>query len=290
MADGGLRAEAVSIGPVASRVVNPGRKGRIGAVFSSVFYVDFDGDMIAVANQNVPQGPLNVTTNATTDWLKIGLKVGKTVHLFNGLMVVPGQVTLDLTLCEPWLPRTEIRSLPDVTRAINRFDSAIVLPPQIGYGRCTITPHIAPVEIKGAWHWIISQSTDTPANPIELVSLLGRGPGLTPAGDDVLGGMMIALHYIGQAALAQTLWTTLAPHASQRTNAISDALLAAASQGFGNAPLHDAVHALFDPATKNLPKALAPLDQIGHSSGWDAFAGFVLVMRAEIAASAKVAA
>ena len=38
-----------------------------------------------------------------------------------------------------------------------------------------------------------------------VASLLGLGPGLTPSGDDFLGGMLIALHFCGEKSVQNLL-------------------------------------------------------------------------------------
>lgn len=58
--------------------------------------------------------------------------------------------------------------------------------------------------------------------------LLGFGPGLTPAGDDFLAGLMVGLRCFGGAALALLLAQTIAGNRS-RTNEISAAFLADAA-------------------------------------------------------------
>ena len=111
-------------------------------------------------------------------------------------------------------------------------------------------------------------------------ALLGLGPGLTPSGDDALGGAMIALHALGRSDLALRLGEAVALNAAQATNSISRAHLEAAASGQGAAPLHNALAALMR-AEPSLATTLQGLDRMGHSSGWDAFAGAVAVLGPE---------
>jgi hypothetical protein len=111
------------------------------------------------------------------------------------------------------------------------------------------------------------------AMPAEAASLIGLGPGLTPSGDDYLGGMMVALHGLARAEQAQTLWRWLQPRLAAGTSAISAAHLEAAAAGEG----HEALHAVLqDPS----PASFSRLDAVGHCSGWDALAGAAAVLRA----------
>ncbi|HEX7054718.1 MAG TPA: DUF2877 domain-containing protein [Burkholderiales bacterium] len=112
----------------------------------------------------------------------------------------------------------------------------------------------------------------------EAAMLIGLGPGLTPAGDDFLGGVMLALHHVHRTAQARALWRWLEPRLA-RTSAISGAHLAAAAAGEGHEAMHAALLHLFQRAP-GWPATLDALDAIGHCSGWDALAGMAAVARA----------
>jgi hypothetical protein len=112
----------------------------------------------------------------------------------------------------------------------------------------------------------------------EAAMLIGLGPGLTPSGDDFLGGAMLALHHVHRASQARALWRWLEPRLA-RTSAISGTHLAAAAAGEGHEAMHAALAHLFQ-RRPGWPTALDALDAIGHCSGWDALAGMVAVARA----------
>ncbi len=113
----------------------------------------------------------------------------------------------------------------------------------------------------------------------EAAQLIGLGPGLTPAGDDYLGGVLVALRWLGRAAQADSLWRWLQPRLATGTSAISAAHLAAAAAG----QMHEALHQLLDDLAAweapDLNPSLRKLDLVGHSSGWDALAGIVAAAR-----------
>ena len=124
------------------------------------------------------------------------------------------------------------------------------------------------------------------AVPRRARELIGLGPGLTPSGDDYLGGLMIGLRAVGWRDRAAALWRWLDPLASERTSAISRAHLAAAANGEVHEALHDCVEALF--AAKAPPRdarwslLLSRLDAVGHCSGRDGLAGVVAVARRQL--------
>jgi hypothetical protein len=110
--------------------------------------------------------------------------------------------------------------------------------------------------------------------------LIGLGPGLTPAGDDYVGGAFFARALLGAAGSHDVArWTAAAASvralAAERTHPISAALLSDLLAGEGHGPLHDLAVALLGDAP--LARALAAarrLTALGHSSGWDMLAGF----------------
>jgi hypothetical protein len=124
----------------------------------------------------------------------------------------------------------------------------------------------------------------------EAEGLIGLGPGLTPSGDDALGGMLVALHAFGFSVLADRLAAAMLPRARQRTNAISYAHLACAAEGEGAEPLHELLHTLATPGAPGLEDRLRLLDAVGHTSGWDALAGAALALAAIAAHGAAPAA
>ena len=101
------------------------------------------------------------------------------------------------------------------------------------------------------------------AGPEELAaSLIGRGPGLTPSGDDALVGVLYALHKTGSAyPLAQAVSAL-----TDRTNVISAIFLSAAAQG----EIFSALEEVFGPRA---PAAAVALSRCGASSGQAVLAG-----------------
>jgi hypothetical protein len=97
-------------------------------------------------------------------------------------------------------------------------------------------------------------------------ALIGLGPGLTPAGDDFVGGAMIALRTFGHVDVAVRIAAWALPLAEERTSRISRAHLECAAMGEGHEALHDWLDG-FRPAD------LERLARIGHTSGLDAAAG-----------------
>ena len=126
------------------------------------------------------------------------------------------------------------------------------------------------------------EAPDDGADELErgTCALLGLGPGLTPSGDDFLVGMLVALSEMSgmeDCALQAGLSENVRRLAPIRTSQISTAHLLAACDGLASDALHRAVQTILC-NTPALADDLTALAAIGHSSGWDALAGAVIVL------------
>jgi hypothetical protein len=109
-------------------------------------------------------------------------------------------------------------------------------------------------------------------------TLIGLGTGLTPSGDDFLGGMFFALKTLQSYypnMVSREYLPDLEPYRS-RTHLISFTLLNDLARGHAVAPLHHILNGLISgkPAESIYP-FVSQLTQIGHSTGWDLLAGLL---------------
>jgi hypothetical protein len=118
---------------------------------------------------------------------------------------------------------------------------------------------------------------DPAAASVAADPLLGLGPGLTPSGDDFVGGVLFA-RCVREPARAE--WSLaaarLVERARARTHPISVALLEDLATGDGYEPLHDLVDALAGGDEGSALRAVDRLGVLGHSSGWDMLTGFLV--------------
>lgn len=110
------------------------------------------------------------------------------------------------------------------------------------------------------------------------LALLGVGGGLTPSGDDYVGGALFARGLLGAARPDEAVaWRATADRvlaaASTCTHPISAALLADLVAGRSWAPLHELVTALAAGESGDVQGAARRLVALGHTSGWDMLAG-----------------
>ena len=288
------RFSADEIGPVAWRRLCAGGSrpahGRVLAVLAAAFYVELGCDLISVATRRAEPGPLTVLTTAApaTDWRRLGIRPGQPVAISASRLTFGAALTVDLRDAGPWIAPPAPATV-DLASGLKALDRALGngYAPQ-GFGRLVLAGYAAGGDdlVGRRAAELIAQAVDwlgkRPAAGGTLDwarQFVGLGPGLTPAGDDFLGGMLMALTLLGEEVALARLWAATRPHLAARTNRISAALLAGAAEGHGSASLHGALTALLG-GGPGLETALAGLARIGHSSGWDALAGAIAVLKA----------
>jgi hypothetical protein len=125
-------------------------------------------------------------------------------------------------------------------------------------------------------------SHDLPGVFQEAEGLVGLGEGLTPAGDDFLGGLFFARHllacsypfllYLEFSDLRE--WIAAC---QPRTNLISYVLLKDNARGHALEPLSRfGVALLTNQSEANIISAASELIKIGHSTGWSLLTGFLV--------------
>ena len=130
--------------------------------------------------------------------------------------------------------------------------------------------------------------------------LLGAGSGLTPSGDDFVGGALFALRLnqaeralpvtagsvsvrakqgAARAARWQRAATQIVTRAASRTHIISAVLLSDLARGQSYAALHAFAAAIAHGDADAAFNHATALTSIGASSGWDMLAGFMAALR-----------
>ena len=114
-----------------------------------------------------------------------------------------------------------------------------------------------PPRPRGVTAGLLSLMEPFTAPPISVGALLGRGPGLTPFGDDVLAGALVTLRALGAPAF-EPLAAEVRAVAPARTTFVSAALLHHATRGECVPELH---------ALLTGTGTVAALLAVGHTSG-----------------------
>jgi len=245
---GRLAREALSAG-----------EGEVCALFRRSFYLRCPGGRYAcIGDASLGRGPLNALTREFC------------------APAIGEQIVVSLDNAEAWSPPSV--AVQDVADLQGLKSAAAGRAPREGLGclvageRNAFSTHARPA-LEALERWLLGSALAS-----EAAQLVGLGPGLTPSGDDYLGGMLIALRTCGRGAQADALWRWLEPRLELGTSALSGAHLAAAAAGEAHEVLHECLRALAG-RRANWPELLARVDGVGHCSAWDGLAGIAAVMK-----------
>lgn len=262
-------------GFIAARILDNGGTGRVMAVFQRSAYVAFDGQLLCVAQSSLSDGPLMVRLqNLPIFCLGAEYMAPKALRRV-WRPPVPYGWTMS-KLCHGLAAMQPAGKGREPAEGFSRF----AMEEDVSRACGSQEAKAAHMPIARLQEWLLGmfQGVECPM-PVEASALVGLGPGLTPSGDDFLGGAMVAAHSLGRSDIAARLYRIVL---AGKTGAISAAHLAAASEGAVSAPLHLLLNDILCGRIANLSARLHALNTMGHSSGWDAFAGVMAVLRAAV--------
>jgi hypothetical protein len=282
-----LPAHLVAL-PVLERLAGD-RSGVVLGAGATACWVELDGFVAAVTTREVPLLPNAVALAAGSGALpRPDAAAGRVARL------APGRVDLG-TLRVTWDPATPPAWDPTVPvprdagpQALARRGAALLAALRIGPDASTASDpglravdHLARIGLPTATDpggaaglaWLFQAVRQRDPEPAARAAreLLGRGPGLTPEGDDLVAAVAGTLAVLGPVAgwerpALTSVLAALAEPAPERTTALSATLLELATRG-----------QLAEPAGRLLdlgpdgeaawPAALARLERLGHGSG-----------------------
>lgn len=285
---------ATTAGSLALEVLNASKDTHVCGVFSAGLAIEVSG--LAIVLSTDPGGwPLGIgleslPSSLSRKWIGMGVASSPMSLDFR-----KADCRVDLSQAVVWDGSHALKGLAPSSSAIGQATalarSWLLEHPWASSPRATaqslLDVHLPPDrQLDGAFERHIASSleqlirglrTQEPTLWSEGVeALLGAGPGLTPAGDDVLAGMVLALQSAGEGpipALPDLLMLIQRRAASQTTLYGYSSLIAAC---LGHAPevVVRALEALFTiPAA--VPDRLAALARIGATSGYDMLLGLV---------------
>ncbi len=287
----GLAVPAVAeMGVLARDALRSANAGSVVAVFDRSFYAVLRNRWICVGLRDLGSGPLHVLCESRPGrWPKVGDAVtvtGAFIHIadrpfakFDDADIWVPEAAPDWTLQSLCVGLDRVEQLWRVGSDEQGLAAA-------GVGESTEAPSLimkAAAPGLDAFDHIVgnllSERAPCASDAATLGELVGLGPGLTPSGDDLLSGALIALASLDLLEARDMLWRVCDDHLA-RTNDISRAHLRSASLGYGAAALHQAIDAVIAGDRAHIEPAIAAVSAIGHSSGRDAFAGALMVLRA----------
>ena len=237
-------------------VTGPAAPGVVRGVFPTAIYVDVGTDLVAIVSRDGLRLPCALVVTEPSSTGPFALVVdGDDATVGDGAVAVGDE---RFVVRRWWRPRRSLPWHPGPQLTARSAALEAMLPP---------LPHPVPAD-PGAW---------------SAASMVGLGPGLTPAGDDVLAGMLLTL---SAAPAAVSTWGELATETLallDRTTSLSATLLRHAAAGRGIPQVLDVVDALA--GSGDLEASTVRLVAVGHSSG-AALAHGVLAASRLVAAAA----
>ncbi len=299
------RASARLVGSrAAALTTTPGFAGRVVAVGSqSVYMLSLDDEILWLAPpDSVKHGRCILVAHEPRS-----LAVGMRFDVRGQCLRIGDALTVDLSTANCWSPpqptpqgRLSLDEV-NVSRAA-ALDAVGSLPNPRGLGAIiSVLTGSAPesageavvpggdMGVDRAWPAICAMAEacrkgDVPRMLAAGSDLIGLGPGLTPSGDDFVGGVLFSAQHLGavypeEFGSASASVGAFLERVRPLTNRISFAILSDLAHGQGPEPLHDFVTAQLrgESAHRALEVAQRPIE-IGHSSGYDLLAGAVTGM------------
>jgi hypothetical protein len=285
--------DAVTVAvPVASELPLEPAEARVLGATATTCYVDLDGFVIAVTARGITAMPNGVVLHED----RLGaIPEGGVRARVSSARIVAGGVAVELgtaSLSDPRVPANERFRDSDVSargaEILGAWGVAAVEDPSELAEAIASTGELAilgePGARAGLETLLRALSTRDPVLAGDAAaSLLGLGGGLTPEGDDVVGGVAAAVRAFADAcAFFLGPWLgALAPvDLRTRTNSLSATLVHLAAAGWVVDPLRGVLD-LSLPASRWRPE-LGRLAALGHSTGpaWAIGSGAAAVMLA----------
>jgi hypothetical protein len=284
-----MNATITQLSSHARTCLSPGQRGKVLAVFSKAIYLLTDAEeLFWIAADDTPMHRRCLRISSPLP----GLLTGAPFYVQDHRLIIDPDFVFHLGDASTWnLPHPDsIIHIMDLPARIHSFFSSIDVSHAKGFGN--FIPQILSFSpgdfsdplLRRAQPLVLGMASacldHQPSRLPEIADkLIGLGAGLTPSGDDFLGGMFFAFHQL-QAAYPETDFADfrLPPESYRtRTHQISYTLLNDLAHGHTVAPLHHLVNGLLmGEPFENLFSYIRQLTSIGHSTGWDLLTGLLV--------------
>ena len=293
------RFAADLIGPMARQSLSPHSSGTILASCSRAIYLrSAGGEVLWLAPGDVPMHRRGIRVPVGLP----GPQPGSAYRVADGGLRLGGAASIELGRACVWeaerptpaclASEAEVRSPQNCASGLlSRLPSpagfGVFLPVLVEYSSGTPFPGRAPRRdpiIESAHPAICGiaracREQDLAALLRHAECLVGMGEGLTPSGDDYIGGVLFGLAMLQEAG-ARLAWhsprgvASFLEVAATRTNLISAAFLADHAAGHASEVLQRfALAVLMSESPEIAHRAASDLIRLGHSTGWDLLTG-----------------
>ncbi len=268
--------------------------GTTGATFNRSCYLDLDGQIVALVAADLLNGPINIVLDVPPKMSFHRLRVGTVVASTPTALSTDEGLRVTLDSARPWdaaltpwtkVDETTLNANLALTRALllakaPRESFARHLAALNGRERTQRVGRSEPRALVAMANFLTGmQRSDLAAVSEATRQLVGLGSGLTPSGDDILVGALIALT-IRPPTVAAPLRIAIDAAATGRSTRISEAYLEAAARGEASETWHRLLAVLPTTDSSALIPAVRRVMTFGETSGADMLAGFLLALGA----------
>jgi len=264
------RITITNLGTIAQQILAQAQKGCVWGITSQGIYLHFQPGWVVFLSYEPYRGPLTLNICEETAPL-YGLKPGLPVTVCNGNLDfdLPG-----LSICTEgatlWTVPPQVKVVSDCL-AMHKLRLESI------YQQIRTNPNLP--------GWLLKLDVYNPREQSSIIftleGLMGLGPGLTPAGDDVVLGYLLALNRWGTLLNPdlelQEINPALRQAAYRKTSTLSANLIECATLGLADERLILALDGILtgepDPDT-----CIACLSGWGNSSGVSALVGMALAL------------
>lgn len=266
---------ALSITPCVQRWLNqPTAVSLLHRFDQAINLIDTNGTITSVVQPSIGAGPFSIVVAAerpfpaTLNPSTIIKKTANSLHI--------GPLHIDLRPAEVWQPRLNwdllrerqkawLTCLPELQTAVTKHQDRLTAGAPVHFAS----------RFQAATDAICNALTHPDAVGLEtaVTQLAGLGPGLTPAGDDFLLGMLLGLWATRPELEVVALAKRVVAAAVPRTTQLSAAWLKAAARGEAWLAWHELLEAL--PVANLWPPHFATIVNQGATSGIASLLGFV---------------
>ena len=299
-----LNAQSIGLS-AADRIQIQGKIGLIHSIFQRVINITvLENRLISLVGQEVGQGPLNILVNIPyhINLLTIGIKKGDVVtRVSESIVIGENAIVISTKWTELWEPKRkfQVRLLPlKIVMANIEIMRNIALDSDYlsGLGELIPFTHISGLkdskaEKLGSVSHLAFPHISSMLKAIKsghshditriTKKLVGLGPGLTPAADDMLLGLMISMLYISEnfnetSIDVKKINKDIISIISGRTTIISEEFLREASVGKVNKAVASLMENLLTSRQKEVENSVRNVLDLGGTSGTDTVFGVIL--------------
>ena len=280
-------AKAASISPVAQQWLANTQFATVLHIFKPASnLINAEGQILSLVHPRIGNGPFSLVVDIKdfTTLVEVEDKI-----IVDPFSVFVGSLVIDVSDAEVWQPQPDWEQIQDNRPALEKYSGTIhenllQEAPRDSFALFVIG-QTAESEMNKllqrksllGLESITSALKSLKASDLEDAAriLAGLGPGLTPAGDDFLIGIMHALWALFPEEQAQSISNQLANVAAPRTASISANWLEAAARGEAGETWHKLFEAILADDQEQVEAAILRILPTGHTSGADALAGFI---------------